>query len=711
VLFFLPSEVGTTMAAAMATADRRIVSIILHHLSDMKYKDRQQPGPDQPVELLEFRPTLLPSILVNKQVWAEEGTSILWKRYPHLPALRVMTPDRRQWYANKVERLFVFGPSPESGDDLAYLDGLEWPRLKILELDVDWKTHGSSIGRMLHPGLEKLEFLGPQSGNSDYIAGTVLPELFTPCTNLHSIHFGPDAIDPVDPVLSQELINLLEFSPSITEVRILNAGIFEKDILFGRLSQRRNLEALEIDLDPGLQLLPCFTGPNALPAPFAFLKHLHLMCYPEIALVLPFHLQLIEDVQLDLARIPSQPRQATDLSVLDDILGELSQCRELRKLRVNVGQLALDFPSTSLHPNLSGMALLKLATGCSKLHDINLLASEPAGIDGSMISSSHFDAFCRKLPELISLGLKLHPRTTFHLEATALQSLGRHCPRLESLRLKVALQLPTLVTYRESSPTSVNDSPLQEPWETNKTNRPPSIAVNGLQRVPPLESEHLKDPVHSHSLFEHLTHLAFARPQSILSITSDTYTVSSTSRSSSVVDAVIEEDLVRTWAQPLSAHFPRLEVLEGWGDWTGQDNESLNYYLPLVEVLASMWEFLSGAEQDLWEDGDDLDVDEVEEWEDSRQGRFSMDSQTSLDWELASMINEFRVDGDVESSCVESYDEEEEDMITPGRTLENAEEGYFERGDGKGAGLSTATLETGEAYSIHASDSSSTRVA
>jgi hypothetical protein len=251
---------------------------------------------------------------------------------------------------------------------------------------------------------------------------------------------------------------------------------------------------------------------------------------------------------------------------------------------------------------------------------------------------------------------------------------------------------------------------LQEPWETNKTNQPPSIAVNGLQRVPPLEPENLKDPAHSHPLFEHLTHLAFARPQSILSITSDTYTASSTSRSSSVVDAVIEEDLVRTWAQPLSAHFPGLEVLEGWGDWTGQDNESLNYYLPLEQVLASMWEFLSGAEQDLWKDGDDLDVDEVEEWEDRHKARFSMDSQTSLDWELASMINEFRVDGDVESSCLESYDEEEEDMITPGRTIEDAEEGYFERGDGKGVGISKATLEMGEAHATSASGSNDTRV-
>jgi len=64
-------------AASTVLADRQILSTILLQLSDMKYKDRRQYGPDQPVEFLEFRPTLVPAILVNKQ-WADEGTSILW---------------------------------------------------------------------------------------------------------------------------------------------------------------------------------------------------------------------------------------------------------------------------------------------------------------------------------------------------------------------------------------------------------------------------------------------------------------------------------------------------------------------------------------------------------------------------------------------------------------------------------------------------------
>lgn len=65
------------MATTAALTNRQILATMLLRLSDMKYKDRRQHGPDQPVEFLEFRPTLVPAILVNK-TWADVGTSILW---------------------------------------------------------------------------------------------------------------------------------------------------------------------------------------------------------------------------------------------------------------------------------------------------------------------------------------------------------------------------------------------------------------------------------------------------------------------------------------------------------------------------------------------------------------------------------------------------------------------------------------------------------
>jgi len=164
------------MAAATALANRQIVSTTLLHLSNMKYKDRRQHGPDQPVALLEFRPTLVPAILVNK-LWADEGTSILWHRYPHLPALIGMSAERKQYYANKVSQIFSLGPPPGHGESLEYLDGLKWPSLKVLELEVDFSRHGAKFLPMVHSGLERLELSGIQSGGATYFENTVLPSL------------------------------------------------------------------------------------------------------------------------------------------------------------------------------------------------------------------------------------------------------------------------------------------------------------------------------------------------------------------------------------------------------------------------------------------------------------------------------------------------------------------------------------------------------
>ncbi|KAJ4370733.1 hypothetical protein N0V83_005254 [Neocucurbitaria cava] len=665
------------MAATKAMADRHIISSILHQLSDMKYKDRRQPGPDQPVEFMEFRPTLVPSILVNK-MWAEEGTSILWKGYPHLPALKGMDINRRQWYANKVERLFVLGPSLDSAEDPAYLEGLMWPNLKYLELEVDWKTHGKSFEAMLHGGLEHLEFSGSQSGDSKFITDVILPALVAPCKNLRSVHFGPDASDPEDPVSAYDLSNILDSVPNIKDVRIMNTTFLDKDVLFGRLSQRPGLRALEIDLEPGLQLLPLLSGPNPLPSPFSSLKHLHVMCYPEIALALPIHIRRIEVLYLDVARIPDQPFQDLDTSVLDDILHALSKCPELQSLRVNIGPLAVDFPSFSNYPSLSGPALITLATGCSKLREVNLLASEPATIDGSLISSIQFEEFCRKAPHLEELSLKFHPGTVIALEPIVLQSLGRHCARLGVLRLKSALHLPDLPKVNVASQDEQAHATSATLQERSEVLDPPAITINGhIYGDYPMPRSAPDRP-----LFPRLTHLALARPQSILSIANDTYTISSTSQSSSIVDPTLEEDLVRTWAQSLHANFPHLEILEAWGDWTGQDNESLNYFLPLEEILASTWEFLSGVEQDLWEDGADLEAlgDDVEEWDEEFEEDISFDSHGSGDdWEKASLINEFPVeDVAVDREYLGVYEEEPEGTITPGRTIDKEAKNYFE---------------------------------
>lgn len=681
------------MAATDAMADHRIVSLILRLLSDMKYKERRQRGPDQPVEFLEFRPTLVPSVLVNK-LWAEEGTSILWRRYPHLPALREMNLERRQWYANKIERLYVLGPPLEDGEDLTYLEGLTWPRLKNLELEVDWRTHGKSLGSLLHPGISHLEFSGSQTGDAKYIAEVVLPALLRPCQHLHSIHFGPDAIGSQHPVHNQVLSDLLDSVPSITAIRIKNTYFFGKDLLFARLSNRPGLEVLEIDLDPGLQLHSLFASPTAPSSSFTSLKRLHVMCYPEIALALPAHLRLIEEVQFDVARIPNQPPQDSDISILDDLLSALSQCPKLHVLKVNVGQLASHLPSSSSFPLLSGATLVKLATSCCRLQDLNLIASEPAAIDGSRISSAHFEEFCKQAPLLKKLSLKTHPSTVIALESTALLSLGMHCSRLEMLRLKIALHLPTVAVLGHVSHGYDESVAAISSGSSIRIADPQVITGNGQSGMANTPRQTISDPGASMTRprFPHLTHLGLSRPRSPLSTISDAYVSSSTSQFGPMGDLSLEEGLVLPWAQCLVAGFPCLEILEAWGDSTGNDNESLNYFLPLEEPLASTWEFLSGVEQDLWED----DVDElegsIEDWDADYEVDTTFDNYGGgEDWKRASLINEYPTEAvTIDGGYSEVYEEEPEGMVTPGRTLDKQGEGFFQDIDCTHTGASFA---------------------
>lgn len=627
----------------------------------MKYKDRRQRGPDQPVEFLEFRPTLVPSILVNK-LWADEGTSVLWRRYPHLVALKDMGVERKQWYARKVESAFIMSP-PDSIEDLTYLEGLDWPCLRTLELEVDWRRHGTSLTRVLHDRLEYLELSGAQSGGSEYVAHVVFPAFLVPCSNLKSIHIGPDFIDPRDPLDSQTLCDLLASRPSIKDVQIMNARFASNDTLFQFLCKHQGHETLEIDLEPGLSLLPFFFQTNKL---FSSLQRLHIMCYPEIALAMPLHVASITDLSIDIARIPDRQAQDGDIIVLDDLLAALTQCKHLQLLKVNVGQLAVGFPSANALPTLSGQSLAKLVKGCSQLKDINLLASEPASIDGSKISIADFEDFCKGAPNLTNLSLKFHPGTTVSLEESALQSLGKHCQHLEVLRLKITIQLPLLTASNALSPPLVlNDCiPDATQFRNDKKSHETQAPPDSRKHVD-IEPFATQATTSTKPLLPNLTHLALARPQSVLSIASEPYAASMISQSSAEIDPTLEQDLVRCWAHSLLVHFPHLEILEAWGDWTGHDNDSLNYFLPLQEPLASTWEFLSGVEQDLWEDGEDVDKVGLAGLADDFDERISFDSRGSGDWDRASLMNEFPEDDEYESEYLNTYDEEPEDMPTP----------------------------------------------
>lgn len=196
------------MAAAEVTADRKITSLILQCLSEQTYKYRRQISRDHPVEFLEFRPTLLPSILTNK-LWADLGTSILWRRYPYIPALARMPFERRQWYANKVEKAWIAHPA-QGGPELSYLGRLHWPLLETLELEVDWQQHQIHLTSLLHEGLAQLELSASQTGGSQHTSESTLPVLFGICKNLRGLHLGPGSVHEDDPLHGEVLSDALD---------------------------------------------------------------------------------------------------------------------------------------------------------------------------------------------------------------------------------------------------------------------------------------------------------------------------------------------------------------------------------------------------------------------------------------------------------------------------------------------------------------------
>lgn len=478
-----------------------------------------------------------------------------------------------------------------------------------------------------------------------------------PCQNLKSLKLGPDVASFDEPLSAGTLLPYLDTLSSLETLQLRGAGFDDTDSLFTHLQRRHGLRSLEIDLEPGISLLPQLEGlGDALV--FPSLTHLDVMCYPETAIALLPHLPLLESLQLDICRIPERPSETVDYNIMDELVYAMSVCSRLRVLKIGIGPLAFDFPSADTLPKLSGGALVRLVKQSPNLEDICLFASEPSALDASRISSDEFEQFCQSSQHLRSLVLKLDPTTATSLPDTALGSLGKYCQGLEVLRLR----MPCVLSNLSRSP-SLPGVPLHRPIDQRPGHSNTSDASVALRDANFANDSKTQRPsqVTTFPLFPHLTHLAVARPHTVL-YESDEGHINSYQPSSPDIGPEKEEEIVRSWAVALLAHFPKLEILEAWSDFMGRNNESLNYFLPTEEILASTWEFLSGVEQNLWED----DFDEDESWH---------TSGTRDDWDAASYLNEYPAEDDPAFDAV-YVEEEPEDMVTPGRTLHTDE--YFE---------------------------------
>ncbi|KAF2259181.1 hypothetical protein CC78DRAFT_537291 [Lojkania enalia] len=615
------------MAAAQALAIPHLVSDVLYYLSEQKYKERRQNGRDQPVQLMEYRPNLIPCILVNR-LWADKGTSIIWKNYPHLAALRFMDPSREQYYANKVQKVFLMNPTNPCSEALDSFDHLAWPNLRSLELDVDFHRHGARFRSMLQPRLEHLELSGNQSGGQKYFINVTLPALFNACPDLRSVRFGTTFI--FETVHASALIPHFDSLLNLKIVEIKWAKFQGSDSVFTHLSQRPGLEAIEIELDPGLNLLPFLEKPYDKISLFPSLKRLLIVCYAEVALSLLPHLHALEELHIVISRMIPETIEHDEL-VLEDLIARLPSCTNLRSLKAGIDSSRPNFPGEmTFLPRLSGETLVRLALKCPKIEEVGFWGTDAIAIDGSNTTAEQFDAFCASVPLLKVLDLKYIGFTVTALEQTALQSLGRHCPNIETIRLKFPCKLPSL-PVSSTVPQIIIDST----YTPTKYHDEKQHHDEGSETPRTSDVDSLKD-VEIAPLFPHLKHLAISRPQTVLALPHRND--SDDDNSLVIVDPELEEDIVRTWARPMLTHFPNLEILEAWGDWTSYHDESLNYFLPMRELLASTWEFLSGIEQDLWSDDEETEASDEPEGIEGAGIRNEFQSGSSTDWDTASYL-------------------------------------------------------------------------
>lgn len=332
------------------------------------------------------------AILVNRE-WAEAGTHILWKS-PPVTALAAVSPDRRQYYANKISDLFFEGV--EEGEHHATFKDLSFPRLKTVYVErVKLKKHDKLyLTQYMQPQLKAFHFLGGG------VCENALTTLASSCPALEELHLD----DPVDASSQEEYLEFFETCKSL-EVICLGYGWTElvTPELFAGLAGHERLEKLDIR-----PLVEDYTIQEALSmtsSPFCNLQNLHLRLESQsvarlasVAKSLSVLFLIIEDSEYDaLASLGSLSRMIhLELTFLDDI--ELSQ---------------------------QGFSAL----GNMKRLENLLLESRGALLDAMWMDDNLFIEFTSKLPKLTSLDLKLDSVIT----TQALTSLARSHPHLDSL--------------------------------------------------------------------------------------------------------------------------------------------------------------------------------------------------------------------------------------------------------------------------------------
>lgn len=142
-----------------------------HAVSELQYDDAWR----------YYAQLLLPALLVNRD-WANRGTSLLW-REPFTPALARITPQRRQFYADKVQSIGLYLYRFDHAGCPAAFASLSFPQLKRLEINSCPSSITLDLRPYLSSSITSFTFLG-----CPHLPRSLLDLIAFCCPKLRKVH-------------------------------------------------------------------------------------------------------------------------------------------------------------------------------------------------------------------------------------------------------------------------------------------------------------------------------------------------------------------------------------------------------------------------------------------------------------------------------------------------------------------------------------------
>lgn len=374
-------------ACSQAVQLPEIVAMMLEHLQDNK--------------------ALFAALQVNK-LWADEATTLLWRKYPQILELaRIEDVERLQYYADKISVLSIELNDDEYERHLK-LQNAHFPRLKYLSMDFcDCKKEQIFL-QYLQPLLRTITVHGGP------VSSYYLMQIQALCPALRDLSL----CDLFGTVTANGLLDFLNGMPSLADIHLWG-GLKDvvSDEVYFHLASRPNLARLATGDDNILTLSLIRGMQEVVDRPFPKLDY--LLCFAESSAFSQLSRHLNGLTKLNLHLIDAASKTIFDIC----------SCTNLVNLSLNIYDS--HFEPNSHFPS---EGLLALAKRCSHLQTFYAAASHVFEADGHSIANIDDDVirqFVAYLPGLTCFELRIKAKLT----QRAFRLLGEGCTGLKHCSL------------------------------------------------------------------------------------------------------------------------------------------------------------------------------------------------------------------------------------------------------------------------------------